>query len=337
LARSRRRARRQRTVAPTGVAPEANFTSGARERTDRRTGCTNGRRHDALRRAQVPTTSPNQLTPAPRVRLVHSCLATIQRNPACRLGPMCRRERQYVTAGARTARVFVPTTDRKLIGQGRQVARVSPQPRNAFPLRSRASNTRQTPVIAVHAFASLLDQQLWCIGRDILHAQGNALLRYGFSRERAPAGASGSTAYVFIPAPDSQLILWGFAAFYGERALGGGILVRRHGRQPGWTTEHALSFPMSTLKQLPSAYLPRTAVDIVQYRALLGGMARTLAGYESWAQRELGAEYRRDCIRRRPRHIRRRHPEEVETLPSRWLAMQPAVPHEEAYRVGECA
>ena len=49
----------------------------------------------------------------------------------------------------------------------------------------------------------LLDQQLWCMGRDGLHPEGSALLRYGVERVRPPGDETGSSAYVLsLPGAD---------------------------------------------------------------------------------------------------------------------------------------
>jgi hypothetical protein len=44
--------------------------------------------------------------------------------------------------------------------------------------------------------AELLHLQCWLWGCDIRRAEGNLLLAYGFSRQRPPSGAAGSSAYL---------------------------------------------------------------------------------------------------------------------------------------------
>ena len=70
--------------------------------------------------------------------------------------------------------------------------------------------------MATHAprplrLTTLVDQQLWYIGHDIRHADGNALARFGFERRR---GASGGTSCYRLPSvdPSRQLLCWGFGA-----------------------------------------------------------------------------------------------------------------------------
>jgi hypothetical protein len=77
----------------------------------------------------------------------------------------------------------------------------------------------------------LLDQQMWCWGRDIVRSEGNLLLQFGFRKERPPATVSGCTAYILTPFPGCQLILWGFGLFFGLESSGG-VFLRRYEFKP---------------------------------------------------------------------------------------------------------
>jgi hypothetical protein len=66
--------------------------------------------------------------------------------------------------------------------------------------------------------AELLHLQCWLWGCDIRRAGGNLLLEYGFSRQRPPSGAVGSSAYLMALESGTHVVLWGFGAFYGNPA-----------------------------------------------------------------------------------------------------------------------
>ncbi len=92
---------------------------------------------------------------------------------------------------------------------------------------------------ATPATRYLVDQQLWYFGHDIQHADGNALVRFGFERRRAFDGV-GTTCYLLPldlgriddlveptrtdrdgrwitpPHGDGALACWGFATYFGR-------------------------------------------------------------------------------------------------------------------------
>ena len=161
----------------------------------------------------------------------------------------------------------------------------------------------------------LLDQQLWCVGRDILHADGNALLRYGFERVRPPPGETGSSAYVLPLREGGHCVLWGFAVFCGSPALGVGMLLRRHPFAARLAHTPTLPLPLWRAEQLPTTAPARTP-DTLRLSCRLGAsLARTLAAYERWALTALGDEHRARCEAERPRAVRRR-----QTIPCTGLA-----------------
>ncbi|MFY7922390.1 MAG: hypothetical protein ACOVSI_08245, partial [Gemmatimonas sp.] len=79
--------------------------------------------------------------------------------------------------------------------------------------------------------ATLLDQQLWYIGHDTRHADGNALLRFGFERSRTPAG--GTSCYrLSAEDPTRQVVCWGFGVYVGPVAEESDVsLIRPQGTQ----------------------------------------------------------------------------------------------------------
>ncbi len=83
--------------------------------------------------------------------------------------------------------------------------------------------------------AELMHFQCWLWGCDIRRPEGNLLLEYGFSRQRPPAGAAGSSAYLASRAPDTVIVLWGFGAFYGDPAQGG-VYLKRYEFSPVFVT-----------------------------------------------------------------------------------------------------
>lgn len=141
--------------------------------------------------------------------------------------------------------------------------------------------------------SKLLDQQMWCWGRDIVRPQGNALISYGFTRERPPKGVTASSAYVFHPAPGREFRVWGFGLLYSEASLGGVYLGRRD------FSPKLIGGPVRDVwrpGQLIRARRARTAEEDEVVRHLLRGALCRIAAYEWWALEELGRPHREQCV-----------------------------------------
>lgn len=140
---------------------------------------------------------------------------------------------------------------------------------------------------------ALLDQQMWCFGCDIRRKDGNALLEFGFTRERPPEGVKGSSQYALrLDQQGARLVLWAFGIYFGIESQGG-LLLRRYEFSP-----RLLPDPGSAWKSedLPNPHLPNCETEIERVRALLPAALRWLADYEEWALAHLGAEYRAHCL-----------------------------------------
>ena len=161
---------------------------------------------------------------------------------------------------------------------------------------------------------TLLDQQLWFIGHDIRHADGNALTRFGFERWRATSG--GTSCYRLRgDDPRYDLVCWGFGMYVGPvadavssgttPAFPRGVLMQRHTVTPR-LMDTPLVLPLHQPSELPRLHSPVTAHDWCEVQHGLHAMAAMLARYERWAFDVLGAEHRHGILLQVPRHKRRR-------------------------------
>jgi hypothetical protein len=190
----------------------------------------------------------------------------------------------------------------------------------------------------------LLDLQLWMLGQDRLHPDGNALARYGFLRCRHPEGHA-SSGYL-LPLDDPHpvaLVCWGYGVYLGpvswkepgtlrppmaparppEPWQGGtavpGVLLERHAFGPKLLPA-PVTLPLRAKAQLGVRLAPR-AED--QQRAACAGVIRTaslLAAYERWAVDTLGDAHRHRALAALPRHKRRRLPT-APSLADAWDAL----------------
>jgi len=188
---------------------------------------------------------------------------------------------------------------------------------------------------------TIIDQQLWFLGRDIGGPLGNAPLAFGFERHR-PAGIRGSSAYLLrLENPSHQvpqvLICWGFGLYIGADATcatdhripadaaghtptpWSGMLLQRFGASPGLVCS-AISPTRHQVADLPARRPASNDADRASASALLRTLAQTLADYERWAITTLGSPHRTAALHAAPRHKRHRflHTPELSEAWERW-------------------
>jgi hypothetical protein len=190
----------------------------------------------------------------------------------------------------------------------------------------------------------LLDLQLWMLGQDRLHPEGNALARYGFQRGRHPEG-HGSSGYL-LPLndpPGTGLVCWGYGIYLGpvrlippgdaapSRATGSppgapplGVVLERHAFGPRVLTA-PLALPVRAKAALGARHVPRAPLEQQAAGDGLRRVATLLADYERWALRTLGHAHRLQALALLPRHKRRRLPA-TPSLADGWDALRDALP-----------
>lgn len=149
--------------------------------------------------------------------------------------------------------------------------------------------------------AELLHLQCWLWGCDIRRPEGNLLLEYGFSRQRPPAGAAGSSAYLWTAESDTIIVLWGFGAFYGS-PVNGGVYLRRYEFAPRyvpWIDPRRLPWLPD---QMRAAVIPAEPDVQPQLRQQFTGLLEWIARYEMWVRDSCGLAYRQHCVAESAKH-----------------------------------
>lgn len=137
--------------------------------------------------------------------------------------------------------------------------------------------------------AALLDQQLWCWGRDIVRPEGNLLLGLGMCRYRSTEPGLNCTAYTGRVAGDGVVWLWGFGLLFCLPDIGG-VFLRRYGFDPVLVTEPQR--PVHALEQLGQFVRPTSARHRATAEKLVRAAAGWVAGYEHWIAETFGTTYR---------------------------------------------
>jgi hypothetical protein len=173
------------------------------------------------------------------------------------------------------------------------------------------------PEPIVRAARPLYDQQMWCWGRDALHAGGNLLVGYGFERRPRPAATLGTSGY-FLPGPHGPAVaLWSFGVAAGEPGAPS-LFLARFELVPREAPELAALADDWTPHTLQAQAPPPAAARPWASR-LLARLCAQIAAYERWVVAQEGLEHRRQAVAGWKRPVG-----EGGDLPARWDALTEA-------------
>jgi hypothetical protein len=142
--------------------------------------------------------------------------------------------------------------------------------------------------------ANLMNQQLWCWGRDVEFADGNLLMQIGCQRIEKPSGSQSASVYRFALSPTARIVLRGFGVFCGDDRWGG-LFVPRFEFTPQLTPKPDLEEPPWSLEHLPPRVAPgKGQVRYCQQLLLL--LIDWIRQYEVWIADEIGIAYRRETL-----------------------------------------
>jgi hypothetical protein len=145
--------------------------------------------------------------------------------------------------------------------------------------------------------AALLNQQLWCWGRDIVSSRGNLLLDYGAERIAAPSASEAGSLYVLRPSRSLNMVLRGYGVFCGRRGWGG-VFLKRFEFRPLRTASDTYPAGAFEPNQLPPLSRPRTSRDWRVACRLTAAVCRECADYERFVLARFGCSYRSAVLRR---------------------------------------
>lgn len=141
---------------------------------------------------------------------------------------------------------------------------------------------------------SLLDQQMWCFGRDIVRREGNLLVEHGFVKSPSPPESAAPSSYSLRAAPGGEIRLWGFAILYSSGPWA--LVLKRGGFSPGLVATRRLPDRVWSLAHLPVPKKPGSEQEIEAARLRLAETFAWLGSYEAWVRKETGIAYRQSCL-----------------------------------------
>ncbi len=156
------------------------------------------------------------------------------------------------------------------------------------------SNDQDTSEPVAHAIC-LLDQQLWCWGRDILRQEGKWLLDLGFTRTKPPPERKDCSSVYRLSLPQGRyLLLRGFGVIFSAEGLGS-IFLPRYEFRPLFSNSPEIEKPPWKLCDLPKLYKP-SATTRDACGTLLLELLEWIRDYESNIIEHIGVEYRRETL-----------------------------------------
>ncbi|MEZ6143667.1 MAG: hypothetical protein R3B84_24145 [Zavarzinella sp.] len=147
--------------------------------------------------------------------------------------------------------------------------------------------------------AKLLDQQLWCWGRDILHPKGNLLLDLGMCRYRDANHQKDGTMYSASTNEGNIVWLWGFGIMCCS-PQGDGVFLQRSRFEPK-RLRHRPPRPVHYWHDLPLIQKTATRTETNQMQAMLKQLFLWISQYEHWIAETQGVSYRQSTIEAAPK------------------------------------
>lgn len=172
-----------------------------------------------------------------------------------------------------------------------------PHPVSKYQRHSKPTRIRQgwcMPRTIRRFGGKLMEQQLWCWGRDVERVDDNLLIRFGFERHRDRETEDRSTCYR-LDRDQLHVSLWGFGMFFGRRELGG-LFVDRFNFCPNWAPIESLSLAIHWPDELPVFARPLGQEQWQRARTLWESLLLWIAQYEKWIRTTAGIAYRRECV-----------------------------------------
>lgn len=162
----------------------------------------------------------------------------------------------------------------------------------------RRSDRRRLPEIPADIARTgrpLLDQQMWCFGRDIIDSPGNRLIARGFERFPCPHNPPTSTRYVWTGSGGVTVVLWAFGMLYASG--GRSAFLRRHGFAPLLaTTEEACFDSVWSPDSLHAWNAPINREEVLESWDFVAKLCEWTADYEVWMAESESLDRRESVI-----------------------------------------
>lgn len=163
---------------------------------------------------------------------------------------------------------------------------------------------------------ALLDQQMWCWGCDVRHADENLLLAYGCLKRPAPE-AHLRSAYTYCLDETCALTLWGWGIWIARESLGSLFISRS--RFKVRATMKVQLLPQAWCEEDLPLNPERVSWD--HCMPLLTDALTWIATYEQWVMARAASGYRDMMLKFWPMRRRYRGGCPATEMPTQWMSL----------------
>ena len=136
-------------------------------------------------------------------------------------------------------------------------------------------------------------KQIYAFGKDILYER-NLLLEYGFTKQRPPNNAPGTSQYS-LTEQDDKIILWGFGMIFATK--NDAVFLWRHEFIPKLISVSSLPSHIWEPEQIPQCTVPNTSDEKRLMLKLVLKSMKWLQRYEEWVLKTAGQPYRDSSLK----------------------------------------
>jgi len=155
------------------------------------------------------------------------------------------------------------------------------------------SYTEYVPKYIQKDWQRFFTKQIYAFGKDILYEK-NLLLEYGFTKQRPPNNAQGTSQYS-LTEQDDQIILWGFGMIFATK--NDAVFLWRHEFIPKLLSVSSLPSHIWEPEQIPQCTIPNTSNEKRLMLKLVLKSMKWLQRYEEWVLKTAGQPYRDSSLK----------------------------------------
>ena len=176
---------------------------------------------------------------------------------------------------------------------GEYVEKLKSTEQNSIQEKDILPYSQYIPKYVQKNWKKIFSKQIYGFGKDILYKK-NLLLEYGFTIQKPPIPAQGTSQYS-ITEQDDQIILWGFGMLFATK--NNGLFLWRHEFKPKLINVNSIPSHLWEPSQLQQkSTIPKTTDEIFLMLELLVKSMKWLEKYEKWILKICGDKYRNESL-----------------------------------------
>ncbi len=136
----------------------------------------------------------------------------------------------------------------------------------------------------------MFDQQMWCWGCDIRNSNGNKMIEYGFSKQKAGKEKDSPSQYSIIY-KEHKIFLWGFGGLI-RQSKDNAVFIKRYDFYPKKLESVPMDLIANDPKDIMRFYVKDKSLLYECDYNLLKVFYDLIIDYENWIIEQMGHNYR---------------------------------------------